>query len=47
VRRWMMSLGGARAPFAGITGPIEFRTGYRHTMLMTRVRGRDSEVLGR
>jgi branched-chain amino acid transport system substrate-binding protein len=47
VRRWMVSLGGARAPYAGITGPIVFRTGHRHTMLMTRVRGRDSEVLGR
>lgn len=47
VRAWLLSLGRSRPPYQGITGPIEFTPGHRHPMLMARVQGTVSVVVGR
>jgi len=39
VRRWLGSLGVARPPYAGVTGPIAFATGARPRLLMARLEG--------
>lgn len=44
---WLRALGRARPSYRGITGEIDFQPTHRHAMLMTRIRGRSSEIVGR
>jgi len=37
IRRYLMSLGGSRPPYPGVTGPISFRPDRRPNLVMTRL----------
>jgi ABC-type branched-subunit amino acid transport system substrate-binding protein len=44
VRRWLESLGGSRAPWQGVTGPVSFRGERRHVIHVIRYAGAPADV---